>query len=117
MGFEKGMKVLIAPSVRRWFDELETVLYDKGYFSFEDSSHRYADDLLRDIIARLPNRLHRPAPRHFVTYGKGLLQFATFRKSRRTVWYVFFTKHENTDGETVFIVRHIDNNHKIAKLI
>ncbi len=106
------MKVQFTPAVRAWFDELETILYEKEYFGFPESSHRYADELFRDIRDTLPTRLHKPAPPYF---GKGLL-YATFRrKNRATTWYALFTRHEGADGRTVYIVRHIENNHTAAQ--
>jgi hypothetical protein len=107
------MKVLFSLEVRAYFDKLETDLYEKGYFSYEDSSHKYADDLFFDIRDTLPHRQHRPAPPYFDKYGKGMY-YATFRKNRQTVWYAFFTKY-TAGGDTVYLVRHIDNNHIVAQ--
>ncbi len=110
------MIVQITPGVRQYLKKLSRLLYEKNYFSYLDGAERYIEDLLSDIHTRLPIKPHRAAPRRFDSHGKDLF-LATFRKSRRTAWYVFFTRHESVDGETVFIVRHIDNNHKIAKHI
>jgi hypothetical protein len=107
------MKVLFTPEVKAYFDELETILYEKGYFSYEESSHKYADDLFFDIVDTLPRRLHRPAPLYFAQFGNGMY-YAVFRKNRQTVWYVFFTKYDD-NGETVYLVRYIANNHTAAK--
>ena len=108
------MKVLVTPEVRAYLDRLETILYEKGYFSSEERSHEYVDELSHAIHTTLPVRPHRPAPRHFDRHGMGLL-YATFRKSRTTTWYAFFTRHEGADGEVVCIVRHIENNHTAAQ--
>jgi hypothetical protein len=107
------MKVHFTPAVRVWFGELETVLYERGYFGFPESSHRYADELFRDIRDTLPTRPHRRAPARFDPEGRGVW-YAAFRRSRATTWYVFFTRHDDSGGETVYIVRRIENNHTAA---
>lgn len=33
-----------------------------------------------------------------------------------TQWYVFFTKYQD-NGETIYLVRYISNNHVIAKYL
>jgi hypothetical protein len=106
------MKVLVTPEVRAYFDRLETILYEKGYFSFEESSHEYVDELSNEIRDTLPTRPHRRAPAHFDPDGRGVW-YATFRRSRATTWYVFFTRYDDA-GETVFLVRRIENNHTAA---
>jgi plasmid stabilization system protein ParE len=107
------MKVLLTTRAEEYFDELETILYEKGYFSFKESSRKYVHELFHDIRDTLPTRPHRPAPAHFDRYGGGMW-YATFRRSRATTWYVFFTRHEDPGGETVFLVRRIENNHTAA---
>ena len=108
------MRVLVTPEVRQYLKELSQILYDKDYFGYLDRAERYVEELFDSIIATLPGRLHRPAPRHFDRHGMGLL-YATFRRSRATTWYAFFTRHEGADGEVVCIVRHIENNHTAAQ--
>jgi hypothetical protein len=114
MGTAAEMKVQFTLAVRAWFYELETILYEKEYFGFPESSHRYADELFRNIRDTLPTRPHRHPPTCFDPDGLGML-YATFRHSRATTWYVFFTRHESADGGKVCIVRHIANNHTVAQ--
>jgi hypothetical protein len=109
------MKVLFSPEVRAYFDDLETILYEKGYFLYEENSHRYADELIMSIRDTLPLHIQKPAPASFRRYGKNLF-YATFRKNRHTSWYVFFTKHIDND-EIVYLVRYISNNHTTAHLV
>jgi hypothetical protein len=85
------MSVLFLPEVRKYIDELEIILYEKGYFIYEDTAHKYVDDLIFDIKKNLPNTQHRPAPKHYEKYGKELY-YAIFKKNRRTQWYTFFSK-------------------------
>jgi len=66
-------------------------------------------------MTSLPIKLHKPAPKYFDKYGKGLY-YATFRKSKNTIWYAFFNKYV-VNGDTIHLVRYIINNHIIAKYL
>ena len=66
------MKVLFSPDVQFFYDELEIILFEKGYFSYEESAHAYVDDLIFDIKNNLPKLKHKPAPKHYNKYGHGL---------------------------------------------
>ncbi|MCL2027523.1 MAG: hypothetical protein FWG79_03445 [Bacteroidales bacterium] len=101
------------PEVREYLDELETILYEKGYFSYEENSHKYVDELVYDIKFRLPLCFHKPAPKYFEKYGEGMY-YATFKKNRQTTWYVFFRMYRHND-ETTYQVRYIANNHTVAQ--
>jgi hypothetical protein len=109
------MSVYTTPGVKRYLNDLITILYEKEYFSYEDAAHKYVDDLLDDIISTLPTRPHRPAPPHFDRYGKGMW-YAAFRHNRATTWYAFFTRYD-TGGEIVYLVRYIANNHTAAQYL
>jgi len=109
------MRVLFSRQVREFFDKLEIILYEKGYFSFEDYAHKYADELFYDIKTNLPKRPHKPASQHFDQYGKGLY-YASFRVNKQTEWYAFFSKY-NENGNTIYLVRHIENNHTAAQYL
>lgn len=106
------MKVLFLPEVVDQFLELAEVLYDKGYLSFEDIAIAYAEQLFRDIQANLSVKVKRDAPDYFQRYGTDLF-YSAFKHSHQTTWYVFYSIHE-IDGETVYLVRHLTNNHMIA---
>lgn len=107
------MKVLFLPEVRQYFQELEEILFEKEYFGFEESAVQYVRELIWDIENTLPVRMSKIAPPYFCRYGKGM-HYAMFRKSKTTQWYVFFTKYQD-NGETIYLVRYISNNHLIAK--
>ncbi len=107
-------RVEFTPDVRHYFKTLIPVLYRLGYFSYLEGSRKYVKRVVDDILDTLPARSHRHAPARFRDYGKGLL-YASFRRNRTTTWYAFFTRHEGADGETVYIVRHIANNHTVAR--
>jgi hypothetical protein len=106
-------RVLFTPQVRRYFNSLIPTLYRLEYFSHLESSRKYVKALVDDIINDLPSRPCRPASPYFDKYGTGMW-YATFPKNRRTVWYAFFTRYDD-NGETVYLVRHIDNNHVVAQ--
>jgi hypothetical protein len=109
------MNVFTTPEVKRYLNDLITILYEKEYFGFEETAHRYVDDLLDDITATLHTRPHKPAPPHFNRYGKGMW-YAAFRRNRGTTWYAFFSMY-NDGGRTVYLVRHIANNHTAARYL
>jgi len=109
------MRVIFLPKVRKYFDDLIPVLYEREYFGFKDTAQKYVDDLFEDIETNLPTRLHKLAPTYFDEYGKNM-EYAVFRKSRRTQWYVFFRVYRR-DGEEIYQVRYIGNNHIIAQYL
>ncbi len=109
------MRIVFLPSVLDYFNELTTLLYEKEYFGFLDSAVRYVDDLLEDIRQNLPTKLHKSAPPYFNRYGRNML-YATFRKSKATQWYVFFSIYRK-DDELIYLVRHISNNHVAAQYL
>jgi len=109
------MQVIVTPKVQNYLDSLIPILYEKEYFGFVDSAITYVHELLDDIKINLPKRPHKPAPPHFYRYGKGLF-YASFRVNKQTEWYAFFTKH-NENGEIVYLVRYIANNHTVAQYL
>ena len=109
------MPVIIIPEVLEYFEELVEVLYEKEYFGFEETALTYVVELYDDIIANLPLKPCKPAPKRFDKYGKGM-NYAVFRKSKRTSWYVFFKTYRKND-EIVYLVRYIANNHEIAQYL
>jgi len=106
------MSVLFLPQVQQYLYKLENILYEQGYYSFEESAIKYVDDLIYDIATNLSNKQHKPAPKHYDCYGKKLY-YATFKKNKQTSWYAFFSKYVQ-DGETIFVVCYIGNNHTDA---
>jgi len=106
------MRVLFLPEIQEYFYKLEIIMYEKEYFSFEDTAHKYVDDLIFDIKENLPYVRHRPAPNFYNKYGKELY-YATFKKNKRTQWYAFFSKYI-VGGETIYLVCYIGNTHTEA---
>ena len=107
------MRVLFLPEVVDRFLELAEILYDKGFFSFKDAALEYSEQLFREIQANLPIKVKKGAPAYFERYGTDLF-YSSFRRNKHTVWYVFYSVY-NVGGETVYLVRHLTNNHVIAR--
>ncbi len=103
------MRVLFSPEVRKSFQDLEEVLFNEEYFSFEESAIRYVKELVYEIEANLPNHTKRKAPGYFDKYGKDLY-YSTFRKNKVTQWYVFFSIYKRDNG-LIYLIKHISNNH------
>lgn len=109
------MKIVALPEVRTYLRELSYILYEKGYFGFEDKAQKYVEDLFSDIRMNLPTKLKKPAPPYFNKYGRNM-QYASFRKNKETQWYVFFNTYRQ-DGEIIYLIRYISNNHVIAQFL
>jgi hypothetical protein len=75
-------------------------LYENGYFGFLESSEKYMEELVNDIITTLPNRQKRIAPPHFKKYGEKFF-FSVFKKNRTTQWYAFFNLYEEKGGVSI----------------
>ena len=83
------MSVLFLPEVVDQFLELTQILFDKGYLNSKDAAIEYSE-----------------------CYGTNLL-YSSFKHSRHTTWYVLYSAYDIGD-DTVFLVRHLTNNHVIA---
>ena len=103
------MKVLFLPEIREYLKELSYLLYEKHYFSFLDSAENYMEELIFNVETTLHVRQKRNAPPHFNKYGKDMY-YSSFRKNKNTEWYVFFNVYQE-QGETIYLVRFISNNH------
>jgi len=106
------MKVLFLPEVVDQFLELAEILYDGGYLGFRDAAREYAEQLFRDIQTNLPIKVKKGAPAYFERYGTDLF-YSIFPRNKQTIWYVFYSVHD-VDGEMMFLVRYLTNNHVIA---
>ena len=109
------MKIIYFKKVRVYFENLIPKLHDLGYFSYAETSKKYVDEIFIEIEKELPIQRHRLAPECFEKYGKGM-QYIVIRKNKRTHWYIFF-KTTQKDGETIYKVRYVANNHVIAQYL
>ena len=106
------MKVLFLPEVVDQFLELADILYEKGYMGFKDTALEYSEQLFRDIQTNLPIKMGKGASAYFERFGKDIF-YSAFPRNKHTIWYVFYSVHI-VEGETVYLVRHLTNNHVIA---
>ena len=109
------MNVIVLPEVLDYLDDLVIILYAKNYFGFLETSSNYVKELLVEIKINLPTKQRKPAPEYFNKYGTGM-EYASFKKNKRTTWYVFFETYED-NGEIIYLVRYIANNHTIAQYL
>jgi len=63
------MNVIFIPKVLEYLDDLVTILYIEEYFCFLETSKKYVEELIDNILTTLPKRMHRQAPKHFDKYG------------------------------------------------
>ena len=70
------MRVLAVPAIHDYLEELIVVLYEKGYFGFEEYAIDYVNDVINFMNTILPTSVHRNAPKHYERYGKKL-KFST----------------------------------------
>ena len=109
------MRIIFLPEVLEYFNELTTILYEKEYFGFEKSAFRYVDDLLTEIQTTISNRQKKIAPLYFERYGTDM-SYITIKKNKNTQWYIFFMVYQYHE-ETIYLVRHISNNHVVAQFL
>jgi len=103
------MEVRFSHSVRIYLSELIQVLYDEGYFGFEEKANEYVDDLIDDIVNNIERKQKKLAPDYFSKYGTNMY-YMKYNRNRNTTWYVFFNY---ADG--VYLIRYIGNNHNIGQ--
>ena len=66
------MKIVILPEVVDYLLELSDILYDKGYFGFEEAAIKYTDELFEAIKTELPYQSPKIAPEWFKKFGDGM---------------------------------------------
>ena len=110
------MKVLVSPVVRIYLREISEIMFEKEYFGFLENAERYVEELLFDIESSLSYKHKKIAPKRFEKFGKKLL-YASFVKNKHTTWYVFFSTYRDINGETIYLIQYISNNHVIGHLL
>jgi hypothetical protein len=109
------MKVVFSLEVENYFFELIEILHEKEYFGFKESATKYVRELIKDIQSELETSPKKLAPPYFDKYGRNLY-YSSFRRNKSTQWFVFFSTYSN-NGENIYLVEYIANNHSIAHLI
>ncbi len=103
------MKVIYAPEVVDYIDNLIIILFEKGYFGFPESAKTYVSKLTSDIESSIHLKLKKASPPRFKKYGT---HYVTYKPNKNTTWYVFFSFR--TDR---YLIRFITNNHVSAQHI
>ena len=107
------MNVIFLPEVFDYFEEIACLLHEKGYFEIYETSRKQVEDLFENIKTNLPKKHHKPMSPHLARYGKNM-EYASFRKSKQTSWYVFFRVYQENE-QIIYQIRYIANNRVIAK--
>lgn len=95
-------EIIISYRVRNFLRELITILYQEEYFGFLESAEEYVNNLIDEIL-QLSLKTHHHTPEQLKKYGS---YYVKIKGSKRTMWYVFFEKHENR-----YLIEFITNNH------
>ena len=106
-------QVRFLPEVVDQFLKLADILYDEGYLGFRDAALDYSERLFREIATQLPIKVRKGAPTFFKRQDVDLF-YSAFPRNKHTIWYVFFSVHE-VDGDVVYLVRNLTNNHLLAQ--
>ena len=75
------MRIFYLKKVRSYFENLIPKLHELGYFGFEETAKKYVDELFIEIEKQLPVQRHRPAPKFFEKFGKGM-NYIVIRKNK-----------------------------------
>jgi hypothetical protein len=111
------MSVVFSPRAVDYLGELCNVLLDDEYLGTYDFARKYVDSLARRIYNELPFKLAKKTNEKLCKRFGRKLYYTTFKQNSRTEWYVFFQILEKKDGEKIYYVKHISNNHLIAKYL
>ncbi len=109
------MRVVILPEVVDYLLELTDILYEEEYFGFEETAIKYTDELFDAIQNELPYRSPKRAPDYFNKFGDKMY-YIIFKRSKNTAWYAFFNIFRH-NGEIIYFVRYVSNNHMIARYL
>ena len=104
-------EIVYAKEVEQFLDELLIILFEKGYFGFPDSAKSYVDKLLDYVKRNIGILPGRDAPKYFSRYAKNM-KYIIYRANQSTEWYVFYQQYG-----TIFLIRHITNNHVAAQYL
>jgi len=93
-------RVVVLPEVYEALHELVKVLYQNGYFGFEDSAIAYVDAIY-DFMYSIPQQPKR------LTIETHLGQYyCRFSPNKHTSYYILFDLEND-----IYLIRHLFNNH------
>ncbi|MBY0424614.1 MAG: hypothetical protein K2Q22_03170 [Cytophagales bacterium] len=97
----EGPQVLVSKTVLDKLDHLETILYEEGYFGFEESSIKYVRKI-RDTFQNIP--FIKAAKTKNPIVGTS---YVRHKVNRNTTYYITFDAFENR-----FLIKNIFSNHE-----
>jgi hypothetical protein len=84
------VKIEISIEVIGYLNELIKILFEKEYFSFEESAQLYVKDIYDFIEFELYNLPHKTTTHKIKNFGS---KYVCYKANKRTTWYIFFTTH------------------------
>ncbi len=104
------IRVAFSPILVDELNALIFTLHQKNYFSELENSFQYIADLISDIELNIALKQHYKTPKKHRNFGDF---YCTSKGNKRTTWYVFFKRKNNS-----FLITTIINNHTAeAKLL
>ena len=101
--------IVFLPEFIDYLDELSFILYESGYFGFEDSAKKYTDNIFDFCQQHVGVLTGKNAPDYFSRYGINM-KYISYRSNKQTSWYIFYQQYEDK-----YLVRYITNNHVAAQ--
>lgn len=98
-------KVIFRQGLLDYLEYLTFLLFEKGYFGFEDSSLDYIGKIVDFIYNKIGTYPHKITPEKLEFLGK---YYIVYKSNERTSWYIFFDITLNK----VFLITNILNNHQ-----
>ncbi|MFN8236942.1 MAG: hypothetical protein U0T77_02130 [Chitinophagales bacterium] len=92
-----------SPAVEQYLNDLVDILFEKTYFSYKENAIEYVLKIISDVETNIHTRKQQKTPDALKHYGQ---LYISYKSSKRTMWYVFFTKKEH-----FYIIKHMTNNH------
>lgn len=90
-------------AVKHYLNGLVDVLFQEGYFNYEENAHVYVRDLIGAVEESINTQKHKKTPDELMVYGEF---YVSYKSTKRTAWYIFFSRMGNR-----CLVRYITNNH------
>lgn len=95
--------IILQQEVIDFLENLVEILFEKGYFRFEESAQIYVSKIYDFIEFELTKFPHKQTPNKLLRFGS---KYAFYKANDRTTWYIFFESKGNR-----YVVTHITNNH------
>lgn len=97
------IKIIFAPHVIDFLDDLVRVLYKKEYFGFIETAEEYVLKIYDAVPKNIKVSPHKSTPKNLKHLGSN---YIFYKSNNRTNWYVFFEKSNQN-----YLITEIINNH------